>query len=168
MCLSKAEHKAICDVPALQIGIGNKPTDGGLLFIAGRKMRHYFQQRPQAAAFIRPYMMGKDFINRKPRYCLWLVGVSPSQINKCPNVRKSIEQVQKYRLSSRKAATRKKAETPMLFDEVRECQTDYIAIPKVSSENRTIYTNGVSLKRNYSWRQVVYDCKTHRSMILGF
>ncbi len=24
----------------------------------------------------------------------------------------------------------------MLFDEVRECSTDYVAIPKVSSENR--------------------------------
>ena len=51
-------------------------------------------------------------------------------------VRKRIEQVREYRLASPKEATRKKAETPMLFDEVRECSTDYVAIPKVSSENR--------------------------------
>lgn len=126
--------KAICDVPALQNG--GKPTEGGFLILSPEEKASLLSTEPQAAAFIRPYMMGKDFINRKPRYCLWLVGVSPSQINKCPNVKKRIEQVQKYRLSSRKAATRKKAETPMLFDEVRECQTDYIAIPKVSSENR--------------------------------
>ncbi len=91
---------------------------------------------PEAAAFIRPYMMGKDFISRKPRYCLWLVGVSPARINKCPKVKKRVEQVREYRLASPKAATRKKAETPMLFDEVRECKTDYVAIPKVSSERR--------------------------------
>ena len=126
--------KAICDVPALQNG--GKPTEGGFLILSPEEKASLLSTEPQAAAFIRPYMMGKDFINRKPRYCLWLVGVSPSQINKCPNVKKRIEQVQKYRLSSKKAATRKKAETPMLFDEVRECQTDYIAIPKVSSENR--------------------------------
>ena len=126
--------KAICDVPALQNG--GKPTEGGFLILSPEEKASLLSTEPQAAAFIRPYMMGKDFINRKPRYCLWLVGVSPSQINKCLNVKKRIEQVQKYRLSSRKAATRKKAETPMLFDEVRECQTDYIAIPKVSSENR--------------------------------
>ena len=126
--------KAICDVPALQNG--GKPTEGGFLILSPEEKASLLSTEPQAAAFIRPYMMGKDFINRKPRYCLWLVGVSPSQINKCPNVKKRIEQVQKYRLSSRKAATRKKAETPMLFDEVRECQTDYIAIPKVSSKNR--------------------------------
>ena len=47
-----------------------------------------------------------------------------------------VEKVREYRLKSPKEATRKKAETPMLFDEVRECETDYVAIPKVSSERR--------------------------------
>lgn len=80
--------------------------------------------------------MGKDFIDRKPRFCLWLVGASPAAIKRCPSVLKRIEQVRDYRLASPKEATRRKAETPMLFDEVRECQSDYVAIPKVSSENR--------------------------------
>lgn len=62
--------------------------------------------------------------------------VAPSIIRNCPKVLKRIQQVREYRLASPKAATRKKAETPMLFDEVRECETDYVAIPKVSSENR--------------------------------
>lgn len=57
-------------------------------------------------------------------------------LKKCPEVLKRIEQVREYRLKSPKAATKKKAETPMLFDEVRECTTDYVAIPKVSSERR--------------------------------
>lgn len=73
---------------------------------------------------------------RKPRYCLWMVHANPAILNKCPLVKKRIEQVREYRLASPKAATKKKAETPMLFDEVRECATDYVAIPKVSSENR--------------------------------
>ncbi|MBR5163436.1 MAG: methylase, partial [Schwartzia sp.] len=38
--------------------------------------------------------------------------------------------------ASPKAATRKKAETPSLFDEVRPSPSDYIAVPKVSSEQR--------------------------------
>ena len=85
---------------------------------------------------IRPYMMGKDFIERKPRYCLWLVSTSPSDLRQCPKVMERITKVREYRLASPKAATQKKAETPMLFDEVRECVSDYVAIPKVSSENR--------------------------------
>ena len=81
-------------------------------------------------------MMGKDFINRKPRFCLWMVNANPATLKKCHHVLKRIQQVREYRLTSPKEATRRKAETPMLFDEVRECESDYVAIPKVSSENR--------------------------------
>ena len=81
-------------------------------------------------------MMGKDFINRKPRWCFWLVNANPSELRKCPILMKRVEAVRAFRLESAKAATRKKAETPTLFDEVRECHSDYVAIPKVSSEQR--------------------------------
>ena len=130
----EARTKAICDVPLLQNG--GKPTEGGFLILSEEEKDELLAKEPQAQAFIRPYMMGKDFIQRKPRYCLWMVNADPSLIKKCPSVRKRIEQVREYRLASPKAATQKKAETPMLFDEVRECATSYIAIPKVSSENR--------------------------------
>lgn len=91
---------------------------------------------PIARKFIRPFMMGKDFIERKPRYCLWLVNANPSDIKKCPEIVERIRKVHKFRLESKKSATQKKADTPMLFDEVRECTSTYIAIPKVSSEKR--------------------------------
>ena len=81
-------------------------------------------------------MMGKDFIDRKPRFCLWMVGANPSLLKKCPQVQKRIEAVREFRLASKKPATRKKAETPSLFDEVKQCATDFLALPVVSSENR--------------------------------
>lgn len=130
----EARTKPICDVPILQNG--GKPADGGFLILSREEKEELLATEPQAADFVRPYMMGKDFINRKPRYCLWLAGVNPTLVSQCTKVKKRIGQVREYRLASPKAATRKKAETPMLFDEVRECRTDYVAIPKVSSENR--------------------------------
>lgn len=130
----EARSKAICNVSTLQNG--GKPTEGGFLILTHEEKEDLIQSEPQAAELIRPYMMGKDFINRKPRFCLWMVHANPKLINQCPKVKKRIEEVRKYRLASPKAATQKKAETPMLFDEVRECQSDYVAIPKVSSENR--------------------------------
>ena len=39
-------------------------------------------------------------------------------------------------MKSTKSATREKADTPSLFDEIREPKTDYVALPKVSSEGR--------------------------------
>ena len=118
----EASTKPICNIPILQNG--GKPTEGGFLILTEEEKDELIMSEPQSAEFLRPYMMGKDFIQRKPRYCLWMVGKSPALIAKCPKVKKRIEQVREYRLNSPKEATRKKAETPMLFDEVRECTTD--------------------------------------------
>ena len=130
----EAKQKPICDVP--QMLNGGKPTEGGFLILTDEERAELLHENPQAEKFIRPYMMGKDFIQRKTRYCLWMVGASPADIRKCSRVVERINQVRQYRLASPKVATQKKADTPMLFDEVRECTTDYVAIPKVSSENR--------------------------------
>ncbi len=129
-----SHSKPLCDVPTLQNG--GKPTEGGNLILTFEEKNELVSKEPLSEQFIRPYMMGKDFIQRKPRYCLWLVGANPSTVKKCPEVLKRVNAVREYRLASPKPATRKKAETPMLFDEVRECTSSYVAIPKVSSENR--------------------------------
>lgn len=130
----EGNRKPIAESRILQNG--GKPTEGGFLILSEDEKNKLIKEEPLAEKFIRPYMMGKDFINRKPRYCLWLVKASPSDLKKMPSVMKRIEAVRDYRLQSPKLATQKKAETPMLFDEVRECTSNYIAIHKVSSENR--------------------------------
>ncbi len=130
----ESRAKPICDVPLLMNG--GKPTEGGYLILTEEEKDCLLTENPLAREFIRPYMMGKDFIDRQPRFCLWLVHANPSVLRKCPKVLERIEQVRQYRLASPKEATRKKAETPQLFDEVRECPSDYVAIPKVSSEQR--------------------------------
>lgn len=124
----------ICDVPAIYRG--SQPTDDGNLILTAEEKDQLVKDNPATMQFIRPYMMGKDFINRTCRYCLWLVDAQPVELKKCPQILKRIEAVRVFRAKSKKAATRKKAETPALFDENHECFTDYIAIPKVSSERR--------------------------------
>lgn len=124
----------ICDVP--EMSSGGKPTDDSNLILTEEEKEELLSKEPQAEIFIRPFMMGKDFIQRKPRYCLWLVNADPQKLRKCPLVMDRVKKVREYRLKSNKAATRKKAEKPTLFDEIKESKTDYVAIPKVSSENR--------------------------------
>ena len=130
----ESRNKPLCNVPILLNG--GKPTEGGFLILDESEKNNLLSDNPEASAFLRPYMMGKDFLVRKPRYCLWLVKANPKILKNCTRVLERIEKVKQYRLNSPKEATRKKAETPMLFDEVRECSVDYVAIPKVSSENR--------------------------------
>ena len=124
----------ICNVPEMHRG--SQATDNGNLILTETEKDELIKAEPMAAQWIRPFMQGKDFIDRKTRYCLWLVNADVGQIRKCPLVMKRIEAVRDYRLKSKKAATRKKADTPMLFDERREYNTNYIVVPKVSSERR--------------------------------
>lgn len=127
-------HPVSSNAPVLQNG--GKPTEGGHLILTQEERDDLLRAEPQAAPFLRPFMMGKDFLHRAPRYCLWLVHAEPALLKRCPRVLERVEAVRAFRLDSKKPAPRRKAETPMLFDEVRECTSNYIAIPKVSSENR--------------------------------
>ena len=124
----------VCDVPVFVRGC--QPTDNGNFILTEEEKNVLLSREPEASLLIRPFMMGKDFIDRKPRYCLWLKGVEPSMVRRCPDVLQRVENVRNYRMKSTKAATRIKADTPMLFDEIREPLTNYIALPTVSSGNR--------------------------------
>ena len=126
--------KPICNVPEMLRG--SQPTDDGNLILSVQDKEDYIKNEPQGEKFLRPFMMGKDFIDRKPRWCFWLVGANPSDLKKCPILIRRIEAVREFREKSTKAATRQKAETPTLFDEIKDCKTNYVAIPVVSSERR--------------------------------
>lgn len=126
--------KPICNVT--EIIRGSSPNDDGNLLMTVDEYNDYIKREPDGIAFIRPFMMGKDFIQRKPRFCFWLVGANPSDLKKCPILLKRIENVREFRLNSKRKKTHELAETPTLFEDMRISDTRYIAIPKVSSETR--------------------------------
>ena len=126
--------KPLCEVPLMIRG--SSPIDDGNLLLTNEEKKDYLQKEPKGEKFLRPFMMGKDFIDRKPRWCFWLVGADPSELKACSTLLKRIEAVREFRLKSAKAATVQSATTPTLFGEMRPCESDYVAIPKVTSENR--------------------------------
>ena len=126
--------KPICDVP--QICLGGQPIDDGNLVLSKEEKDQMLSREPLAEEFIRPFMMGKDFINRKPRYCLWLAKANLTTLRKCREITERITRVKEFRLKSNRTSTLKAAEHPSLFGAPFECLTNYVAIPKVSSENR--------------------------------
>ena len=126
--------KPLCNVPLMIRG--SSPVDDGNFLLTSGEKDDYLKKEPQGEKFLRPFMMGKDFIDRRQRWCFWLAGADPSELRKCPILMKRIGNVRTYRLKSTKAATVQRAEMPTLFGEMRPCESDYIAIPKVSSEQR--------------------------------
>ena len=124
----------ICDVP--QIGIGNKPIDGGNYLFTRDEMEEFIAREPRSAAYFKPWYGSVEFINRNPRYCLWLGDCTPAELRTMPNCIKKIEAVRNFRLASRSAGTRKLAEKPTRFHVENMPSSTYILVPKVSSERR--------------------------------
>ena len=124
----------VCDVP--RMSWGNKPTDGGHLILSPEEKDELLAQEPMAAQFIRPFMSGGDFINGVQRFCLWLVDAEPQQLKSLPQVMARVEAVRQTRLASKAASTRKYAQYPTLFRQIAQPDSDYLAIPEVSSERR--------------------------------
>ena len=129
-----SRNKPICDVP--QIGIGNKPIDGGYYLFDDESKREFIKNEPAAEPLFRPWYGSKEFINRTPRYCLWLGDCSPAELVKMPECLKRIDAVREYRLSSPSAGTVKLADKPTRFHVENMPTSTYIVIPEVSSERR--------------------------------
>lgn len=130
----ESRNKSICDVP--QMVYGNKPVDGGFLFLSAEDKNEAIAKEPKVAAYIKRIYGSVEYINNKERYCLWLVNATPTDIRNSPFIRNRIEQVRQFRLCSPKKATQISAETSTMFQEVRQPDTDYMIVPRVSSENR--------------------------------
>jgi hypothetical protein len=124
----------ISNVPKMQWG--NKPTDGGHFILSPQEKQDFIAKEPEAEKFIRRYMSGGDFIKGIERYCLWLHNADPGELRKLPLVSKRILAVKEARLKSKAASTRKYAETPTIFRQISQPDSDYLAIPEVSSERR--------------------------------
>lgn len=116
---------------------GCQPTDGGNLLLSEDERSELLRSEPAAGDYIRGFSMGAEYINGIPRYCLWLADADPGALTRMPLVKERVRKVREMRLASSKAATRRKAETPWLFDEIRLPQEGcYIAVPSVSSGRR--------------------------------
>jgi hypothetical protein len=126
--------KPIC--PVSPIVFGNMPNDGGGLLLDTEEKKALLAAHPEAAPLLRKLISSKEYFNGIDRWCLWLSDVSPALIRSLKAVAERVAKVKSYRESSDRAATRKLANYPTLFGEIRQPKTNYILVPRHSSENR--------------------------------
>lgn len=131
----ESTKKPLCNVPNLVFG--SMPNDNGFLSDYSQEEKDAIVlDYPDAKIAFRRFVGATEFINNKVRWCLWLQGVSPNIIRNIPPISKAVSSVKEMREQSSRKATRKLADVPMLFGEIRQPNTDYIIIPAHSSENR--------------------------------
>ncbi len=130
----ESNKKPICNVPEMLKG--SSPVDDGNFFFNDEQYNDIIRKEPQAQKHIRKFYGAREYLHNISRWCLWLDGVSPAELKKMPYVMSRISAVREFRLKSTKEATRKYADYPTRFMELRQPTTDYILIPRHTSENR--------------------------------
>ena len=130
----ESNKSSLSDVP--EMVYGNKPTDGGHLFLDVDERNAIVETDKIASKYIKQIYGATEFINNKLRYCLWLVDASPLDIRSSAFLSDRVAKVRAFRMESSKQATKNSADSSTLFQEIRQPNSDYIIVPCHSSENR--------------------------------
>ena len=129
-----SRQKPLNKVP--EMSFGSMPNDGGNLILNEEERDDLIRQESLVKKFIRPLIGAQGFLNGGKRYCLWLAGSDPKELKSMPEVMRRIQAVRDFRLKSKRPATIKLADKPALFGENHQPSSNYVLIPRVSSENR--------------------------------
>ncbi|MAQ92133.1 MAG: SAM-dependent methyltransferase [Rhodothermaceae bacterium] len=124
----------LCDVP--EIGIGNKPIDGGHYLFTPEEKAAFLEREPNAAPYFRQWIGAREFLNGVERWVLWLGDTSPAALRAMPAVMERVEAVRDSREQSKSAPTQRLAATPTRFHVENVPTAEFLVIPEVSSERR--------------------------------
>ena len=120
----------------LEMQFGNMANDGGQFILTDEEKEKLIDSEPLSSKYVKKLLGSEEFLNGKSRWCLWLKDLDFTDLDQMPQTKERIEKVKAIRLQSSREATKKLANTPHLFGEIRQSQSDYLIIPRVSSENR--------------------------------
>ncbi|WP_260926721.1 class I SAM-dependent DNA methyltransferase [Novosphingobium sp. 9] len=116
---------------------GNKPADGGFLILSVDERNSIMSSAPDAEPFIKRYMGSQEVTKGIERYCLWVSASQYEEARKIPALEERFENVRQFRLASTKEPTRRMAEWPYEFDQIRiDPKAHSILVPSVTSERR--------------------------------
>lgn len=121
--------------PPMQFG--SMPNDGGFLSnISEEEAEEIRQKDPVAGKYLKRLIGAQELIQNITRFALWLPDVTPSDISQSQILKDRLGKVRDLRASSKRPSTKKLADYPNLFGEIRQPNSEYLAVPGVSSENR--------------------------------
>jgi hypothetical protein len=114
--VEKARKPLSC---AAQVGSGGKPVEGGHLMLTAIERAQVRQQDMSADEFILRCYGADEYTNGKVRYCFWIDDDRVEDAIKLSTVPNRLERVAKARKKSPKPSTKKGAEWPHRFEEVK-------------------------------------------------
>lgn len=132
--------KPICKVNS--IGIGNQPIDDGNYLFTSQEKDEFIRKEPKSEKWFLKWYGSDEFINRSPRWCLWIGDCPPNELKEMPTVLERVQRVREFRKKSQRPSTVKIADTPTRFLVHNMPNSTYLLIPEVSSERRAYIPMG--------------------------
>jgi len=120
-----------------EIAFGSMPNDGGYFLLDNSEKEELVKNESGSLKFIKPLLSAHEFLNGYKRWCIWLKGALPNEIKELKNIFERVNSVKAVRENSTREATKRLSKFPYLFGEIRQPNTEYILVPRHSSENRT-------------------------------
>lgn len=115
------------------MSFGSMANDGGNFILS---IEEYKRLNASTKKFTKKIIGSKEFINSTYRYCIWLYGIDKAKYKENEAVSLRVNNVKRYRESSKRKATQKLAAQGELFGEIRWENKSAIIVPRVSSQNR--------------------------------
>jgi len=115
---------------------GSMPNDGGYLLLDQNDYIKLKEINSKALNFIRRCYGGQEFIKGILRYCIWINNKDVEDAMNVEFINERVEKVRSYRNNSDREATKKLADRPYKFGEVRHIESNSIIVPATSSEGR--------------------------------
>ncbi|WP_227428764.1 DNA methyltransferase [Psychrobacter sp. I-STPA6b] len=123
--------------PRTKMVFGNKPTDGGYLFLTLEEKNDLITKQPYVQQYIRPVLGAREFLHNEQRWCLWFANANLQELEKLPYIKERLDSVRQMRLASKAKSTREYSKYPHLFRQIAQPKSgEYIIVPRVSSERR--------------------------------
>ena len=117
---------------APKLRYGSQPIDGGHLILSALERREFLTNNPNLKKFVRPFVGSEEYINGSKRWILALQDAPPNELRKdgCKTV---LEDVRRFRASSKRSVTRELAKFPTEFAFTTIPKKRFLVVPEVSS-----------------------------------
>ena len=126
---------------------GNKPTDGGNLFLNQEEKDRLLTQEPKSEKFVKRFLGAQEFIKGQQRYCLWIEDEARAEAESIIEIKRRIDAVAQMRATSKAAETRPASAFPHRFRQIQSVADGYsLVVARVSSENREYLPIGLESK----------------------
>ena len=129
-----SRNQPICSIPPLLTG--SQRIDNDLFMFKEDSKIEFLKVEPTSEKYFHKWYGADEFINRRPRWVLYLGKCNPTELKSMPYCMEIIRQVREYRLSSKRVQTLKAANYPNRFGLEVIPDDNFMIIPVVSSERR--------------------------------